>query len=114
MGKSVNASFTITRDGIATVKNLPGLSYGKLVALEVAFTGALTSLCTWGVNAMADAMTGTVSPASGLPKNSDITLQLQSDHGPGSSSFQVSYTGLSAKDADEIAAVAKAAYDSVM
>lgn len=114
MGKSVNASFTITRDGIATVKNLPSLPYGKLVALEVAFVGALASLCTWGVNAMADAMTGAVAPVSGLPKNSDVELALQSDHGPGGSAFSVSYSGLSAKDADEIIAVAKAAYDSVM
>jgi len=98
----INASLTITRNGIANVVAMKGISYGKLVAVETALAAAQLNMAVWGVGKLAG-LPG-FAPTKG-PWAQDISVHLEADfEGGGSASFSASWSGLSESDADEIAA----------
>ena len=105
MGKIVNSTYTVTRNGIAQSTPLPKLPYGKLVALQVSLAGALVSLCLPGVQDVAYA----ANPAGKKPAkpggSENIALELTTDHGGGGASeFRVEYRGVSVEVAGMIEA----------
>lgn len=112
MAKTVNVSVVVTRDGKTTVQNWDKMGYATFVALQSALAGVVTMLQSWGtirVAAMADGR-----PVKSAGGSSDLRLELKADHGQGTSEVTLSYTGISAQDADEITAAAMGAVASVM
>lgn len=111
MAKTVNASVVITRDGKTTVQNFDKMGYATFVAMQSALSGVLSMLQSWGsirVAAMADGR-----PARSPGGDSDLRCELKADHGQGTSEVTLSYTGISAQDADEITAALLGAVASV-
>ena len=96
----INASLSITRDGIASVTPMTDISYGKLVAVELALSVAQVQLCGLAVGKMAG-LEG--HGASKGPWGSDLSVNFEVDfEGGGSSSFSADHRGLTAAEADEI------------
>ena len=110
--KTVDSTITITRDGISTSTPLKAYPYAKFVALQIALAAGLSQLCTWGALRVAAMMDG--KPTTGLGGEADIRFELRTDHGTGGSEFIVGYSGIAAKDADEVTAVLKMAANSVL
>ena len=95
----INASLTVTRDGIATVTAMKDISYGKLVATELALATAQLQLCGWGVNKLA----GLLTPSTKTATQSDIEVRFDADfEGGGSAEFSAAWSGLSQADADDV------------
>ena len=46
--KTVNATFTVTREGITTAYPLPKLAYARYVTLQISLIGALVQLTGFG------------------------------------------------------------------
>jgi hypothetical protein len=107
MADKVNANYIVTRDGAATVTQLKGISYGKLVTIEAALATAQASLCVWGIGRLAQLPGYAANPG---PWASDVSVVLDADfEGGGSAKFTAEWNGLAAKDADQIQAVLAAA-----
>ena len=102
MAKTVNASVLLTRDGNTTVQNFPGMGYATFVALQSSLGAVLATLQAWNVNRVAELVEGRASEGPG--GDCDLKLELRADHGGGTSEVVLGYTGLAAKDADEITA----------
>lgn len=103
MGKVVNSTYTVTRNGLSKSTPMKALPYGRLVAVEVALAGAMVSLCLPAVQDVVYAAhpVGKKPPKSGGDQN--IALELTTDHGGGGSSeFRIEYRGVSHLEADEI------------
>ena len=99
----INASLTITRDGVATTTAMKGISYGKLVAVELALSTVQMQMCNWGVGKLAGL---DLYPPSRGPWQSDVAVGFDVDfEDGGSSSFSAEYRGLSVSEADEIQAL---------
>jgi hypothetical protein len=111
--KSVNASITVTRDGLSTSYPMKGLGYATFVALQAALTSALGALQAWGAMRVA-AMIEQPSTAAGPAGNVDLKFELAADHGVGTSGVILSYTGLDAKNADEVTAILLGAAKTVV
>lgn len=95
----INASLTFTRDGIATVMVMKDISYGKLVATELALATAQLQLCGWGVSKLA----GLLTPATKTATESDVEVRFDADfEGGGSAEFSAAWGGLSQTDADAV------------
>jgi hypothetical protein len=112
MASTVNTTIVIVRNGQSESTNLPNLPYAVFVAMQVAATGALSSLCSWGVLKMAE---GDGVPKMSATGTTELSFQLITDHGDGGTSeVKVGYTGIADKDADEITATLKAAVNGVL
>lgn len=110
--KTVDATITITRDGISTSTPLKAFSYARFIALQVSLAAALSQLCTLGALRVAALTEGkSISGASGT---ADVRFELRTDHGTGGSEFVVGYSGIGAADADAITAALKMAANSVL
>ena len=100
MAKTVNASVVVTRDGKTTVQNFDKMGYATFVALQSSLSGVMSMLQSWGsirVAAIADGR-----PVRSVGGDCDLRCELKGDHGKGTSEVTLSYTGISAQDADEI------------
>jgi len=114
MPKTVNASFTIVRDGLTTTHNMAKLPYGRFVTLQVALSASLVQLLTYGVGRLADTFDKVPEVPSTAPKRTDLSFRLEADHGAGTSKVELGYTGLEAHQADEITALALASFKAVV
>jgi len=112
MAKTVDSTITITRDGISVSTPLKAFPYAKFIALQVSLAAALSQLCTWGALRVAAMVEG--KPSTGAGGEADIRFELRTDHGAGGSEFVVGYSGIAAKDADEVTAVLKMAANAVL
>jgi hypothetical protein len=111
--KTVNATVIVVRDGSATTQNFPALGYATFVALQSACAGVLSMLQSWGAIRVADMAEGRESARAG--GECELRLSLIADHGGGGTSeVTLSYTGISAKDADEITGAMMGAVASVV
>jgi len=113
MGKKLNASVIISRDGKSEVQNFNGIGYATFVAVQAALTGVVAVLTSWGVGRVAahvDGLQG-VEVAGG---SSDLRLELRADHGDsGTSEFVLGFTGISAALADQVTGLARQAIAGV-
>jgi hypothetical protein len=113
--KTVNATFTVTREGITTAYPLPKLAYARYVTLQIALIGALVQLTGFGTRRAAQLVEDV--PATGrmpLRGTNDLTFSLVADHGAGASSFSASYAGISSMGADRSTALMMQAYNGAM
>jgi hypothetical protein len=111
MAKTVNVSVVLTRDGLTTVQNFDKMGYATFVALQAAMGSVLSMLQSWGSTKVAASIEG--RPTASASGDSDLRCELKADHGPGTSEASVGYTGIAAKDADEITAAFMNAVASV-
>ena len=100
MGKTVNVSIVVTRDGKTTAQNFAKMSYPTFVAMQSACSGVLAMLQSWGAARVAAIADGRPHRKPG--GNCDLKMELRADHGGGTSEVVLGYTGISAQDADEI------------
>ena len=109
--KTVNASFTITREGIVETFPLPKLAYSRFVTLQVALVGSLTQTIAFGTRSAAQLVEGVpTSDRKTVKGSTDLSISLIADHGQGSSRTVSEWTGLSKDSADGIVFLAKLAF----
>lgn len=102
------------RDGVADVVPLKALPYARFVALQVALAAALGSLCSWGAARVAAEVAPTGKKAPAMGGNVDLSFNLSTDHGAGSSEFFVAYRGISEDLANQTVGIFKQAVGSVL
>jgi len=109
--KSVNASFTITREGIVKSFPMPNTAYARYVTLQIALAGALVQLIGLGTRRSAQLIED-VPPANRLPMRGtqDLSFSLVADHGAGASQFGASWVGVSKAAANRVEAIMMMAY----
>ena len=109
--KTVNATLTITREGIVKAYPLPKLAYARYVTLQIALVGALVQLIGFGTRRAAQIIeevpAGDRMPLKGMQ---DLAFSLVADHGAGSSQFGAAYAGVSAVSADRATALVMLAF----
>jgi len=113
--KTVNATFSVTRDGITTAHPMPKVNYARYGAVEVALIGGLVTLCAMGLRHAADLIEADTDhgPGHGKGRN-DVAFRLQADHGLGTSEFSAAYTALDLESADGMVALMMGAFNAAM
>ena len=109
--KTVNASLTITREGIVKSYPLPKLPYARYVTLQIALAGVLVQLIGFGTRRAAQIIEEVpVGDRLPLKGTQDLAFSLVADHGAGSSSFGAAYAGVSSQSADRATALVMLAF----
>ena len=114
--KFVNASFIVTREGIAKSYPMPKLPYARYVTVQVALAGALVQLIGFGTRRAAEEVEE-VPPEDRILRlrgTQDLSFSLQADHGNGSSSFGAAYSGVSKESADNAEALVMMVYNAAL
>ena len=105
MAKTVNATFSVVRDGKQVeVRGYDKLGYATFVALQTAVVAVLASLSAWAVQRVAAGTDRWTLPFSGGDESVDLRIELRADHGDGSSDFSLGFSGVGDPEADRIVA----------
>ena len=113
--KTVNCSFVVIRNGIATTYQHPDLPYARFVTLQIALVGALVQTIAFGTRRAAQLVEGVANNRRNSPKGDDsLSFALETDHGEGTSDTKTEWVGISSDAADSLEALAMLAYQGAM
>jgi hypothetical protein len=110
--KTINATLTVTRDGVSKSTNLKNIEYGKLVTVEASLAAAQQQFIVWGIGQLAN-LPGFASNANSASK-SDFSVRLVADFGKGSAEFYSAWSGLTEDQAHQMAAVVDASLGNAL